>query len=97
MGLGDAPDSPSAPPGNTTPLASHDEDEDDLEDDERSSVKDLHGGTVMGQDGDRAVAVVEPIQNHLFSLTRCRKWSTVKNQVNVSFFALLRPLSARQR
>ena len=57
MGLGDAPDSSSAPPGNTTPLASHDEDEGDLEDDERSSVEYSHGDTVMGHDGGRVVAV----------------------------------------
>ena len=57
MGLDDAPDSSSAPPGNTGPLASHDEDDGGLAADERSSVEDSHGDTVMGQDGDRVVAV----------------------------------------
>ena len=61
MELGDAPDPPPEPTGDTAPLASHDEPEDDLEDDERSSIEDSHGDAAMGQDGGRiAVTADQP-------------------------------------
>ena len=61
MGRDDNPDPPSAPPGDTGPLASHEEDDGGLAADERSSAEDSHGDSVMldamEQDDGRVVAV----------------------------------------
>ena len=61
MGRDDNPDPPSAPPGDTAPLAPHEEDGGGLAADERSSAEDSHGDSVMldamGQDDGRVVAV----------------------------------------
>ena len=59
MDIGDTSDPPPGATGDTTPLASHDESGDDLEDDERSSVEDSHGDAVMGQDGGRVAVTAD--------------------------------------